>query len=175
MKRALLVLVAVCAVSCPAASAASFVPAATPAFARSSPTATRLQNGKVLVVGGLVTTAATSAELYDPAANTWTAAAPMTTARFSHTATLLPNGKVLVVGGSNGTATILTAELYNPIANTWSSAGTLSIGRFRHTATLLPNGKVLIWGGDSNPAFGAPVGNYEIYDPSINTWSAPVA
>ena len=62
--------------------------------------ATLLPNGKVLVVGGYDgTNFLSSAELYDPAAGTWTTIHPLATARKSHTATLLPNGFVLVAGG----------------------------------------------------------------------------
>ena len=74
----------------------------TMAGTRTNHTATLLQNGKVLVVGGSGVTALASAELYDPATATWSATASMATARFYHTATLLSNGKVLVAAGSNG-------------------------------------------------------------------------
>ena len=40
-----------------------------------------------------------SAELYDPAAGTWTPSAPMLDARYRHTATRFPSGAVLVAGG----------------------------------------------------------------------------
>src|SRR5439155_2319481 len=64
-------------------------------------TATLLQSGKVLVAGGYLKGALSSAELYDPASGTWTDTGSMGTERESHTATLLPSGKVLVAGGKN--------------------------------------------------------------------------
>ena len=68
--------------------------------ARFRHTATLLPNGKVLVTGGFngyVTIS--SAELYDPAAGTWTQLGNFPGNRCDHTATLLPEGKVLVAGG----------------------------------------------------------------------------
>jgi hypothetical protein len=53
-----------------------------------------------------------SAELYDPAAGTWTATDSLETPRAYHTANLLPNGKVLVAGGYDGSAGLASAELY---------------------------------------------------------------
>ena len=68
-------------------------------------TATRLLNGKVLVVGGTQSLAIpygalATAELYDPVTKTWSPAQSMKYARYDHTATLLESGpdtgKVLV-------------------------------------------------------------------------------
>jgi hypothetical protein len=67
--------------------------------ARSNHTATLLADGRVLVAGGYNGAYLSSAELYDPATDSWSAAAPMSTAREYHTATLLPGGQVLVAGG----------------------------------------------------------------------------
>jgi hypothetical protein len=73
---------------------------------RGNHTATRLQDGRVLVAGGYYASATvdrsyyhSSAEIYDPVTRIWTLTGSMAAARASHTATLLPNGKVLVVGG----------------------------------------------------------------------------
>ena len=56
-----------------------------------------------------------SAELYDPATNTWSAAGSLITARYSHTATRLPSGQVLVAGGRDtGNNALASAELYTP-------------------------------------------------------------
>jgi N-acetylneuraminic acid mutarotase len=145
--------------------------AASLATARYSHTATLLQNGQVLVAGGLSPTFAplASAELYDPASDTWTAAASMASARSAQTATLLQNGMVLVVGGNHGPTPLASAELYNPTTDTWSSAGSLTDARGYHTATLLNNGKVLIAGGFGN---NGALASAELYDPATNTWSS---
>ena len=65
-------------------------------------TATLLPTGKVLVAGGSMHDALSSAELYDPATGTWTATGSLAP-HARHTATLLPSGKVLVAGGNDGT------------------------------------------------------------------------
>ena len=63
-------------------------------------TATLLQNGKILLAGGVNGQPVSSAELYDPSSATSVTIGSMKTNRTYHTATLLPNGKVLVAGGS---------------------------------------------------------------------------
>ena len=107
-----------------------------------------LPNGKVLVAGGLNVNGniLASAELYDPASETWSTTGSLVTGRTFHTATLLPNGKVLVAGGLGSTG-LASAELYDPASGTWTATGSLADAREGHTATLLPNGKVLVAGG----------------------------
>src|SRR5262245_31067956 len=61
-------------------------------FAQGS-TATRLLDGRVLIVGG------SPAEIYNPPTGTFSPAGNLNVARVVHTATLLSNGKVLIVGG----------------------------------------------------------------------------
>jgi hypothetical protein len=133
---------------------------------RAAHTATLLQNGKVLVVGGYNASNQSlgSAELYDPVSGTWQPTGNLITPRYTHTATLLQSGKVLVagglvVGGILGNMESNTAELYDPVAGTWSSTGSLTVGA--RTATLLPDGTVLAVSGTVA----------EIYDPVLGTWS----
>ncbi len=77
-----------------------------------------LLDGRVLVSGGFIlegfVTLAT-AELYDPAAGTWSATASMSTARADHTSTRLADGRMLVAGGyDDNFVGLATAEVYTP-------------------------------------------------------------
>ena len=120
---------------------------------RNGHTATRLQNGKVLIVGGRdgSFSSVPTAELYDPATGAFTLTGQPITARDTHAATLLPDGKVLITGGVRHTAFtsegLTSAELYNPATGTFTSTGSMNQGHLRHEATLLDSGLVLISGG----------------------------
>ncbi len=134
---------------------------------RISPTATLLNNGKVLVTGGGIggvisdVTTLNTAELYDPATKTFASTGNMNAHRYGHTATLLQDGTVLVVGGS----TIVSAEIYNPGTGIFTpTTGAPNFQRFFHSATLLNDGTVLIAGG-SPSLLG------EIYNPATGTFS----
>lgn len=132
-------------------------------------TATRLADGRVLATGGARGNADNTAELYDPATETWTRTGNMTQPRRYHTATLLPNGRILVVG-SDVPGQGATAELYDPATGTWTPTGSLLKGRSQHTAALLPGGRVLVAGGiDEN---GTMTASAEVYDPATGTWTS---
>ncbi len=146
---------------------------------RTSHTATRLPDGRVLLTGGLTPTfdAIAASERYDPATSAWTATAPMSSPRLSHTATLLTNGQVLVVGGTPDAKVqgLATAERYDPTTDRWSSVASLSGTRVGHTATLLNDGTVLVVGG-ANVSLGGGQSSYvaaaERYDPVRDRWTA---
>ena len=143
---------------------------------RSNHTATLLNNGQILITGGLsnafeTSTALPSAELYNPATGTFTATGSMSTARWGHAATLLNSGKVLITGGSQSGAAFSSAELYDPITGTFTPTGNMTTVRALHTATLLNTGQVLVAGGNSqngNPTLSSA----ELYDPSTGTFLA---
>src|ERR1700675_2384930 len=84
--------------------------------ARSGHTATLLQDGRVLIVGGMRRNQEfyRSAEFYDPATRKFQAAGEMSVARVGHAAVLLHSGKVLVAGGYVGMSCTDSAELYDP-------------------------------------------------------------
>ena len=145
------------------------------ATARYEHTATLLDDGRVLVVGGSSASGVylSSVEIYDPTARSWSAGPSLNTARASHTATLLADGRVLVAGGMTASAVTASAEIYDPVANSWSSAGNMTTPRELHAATLLANGQVLVAGGlnDLAPSPGS-MASAERYDPTSNSWTA---
>lgn len=153
---------------------------------RISPTATLLPNGKVLIAGGSWCRSSAcngfdplaSAELFDPATETFSATGSMSFARDGHTATLLNNGTVLITGGGDpedgsGADDYTTAETYDPATGNFTRVGDMTQGRTQHTASLLGDGRVLIAGGsvDVN-GFGLfPSKTAEIYDPATQSFS----
>jgi len=123
------------------------------AAARSSHTATLLNTGQVLMVGGAATA---MTELYDPAAGTFTATGNLLTPRdHGHASVLLLSGQVLVSGGTgpgSPGALLTSSELYDSGTGTFTPTGSLIEGRTAHTGTLLAaTGKVLLAGGASGP------------------------
>ncbi|MGO8816530.1 MAG: protein kinase domain-containing protein [Terriglobia bacterium] len=168
------------AVTCVTSSASIFTGlTATMTKARAGHTATLLPTGMVLIAGGINSLTPppvfNSAELYNPATQTFTAlASTMKSARYDHTATLLLTGQVLLTGGVNGSESVLsTAELYDPMANTFAALkSTMTTARRGHTATLLPNGQVLLAGGVPNILYSAGLNTAEIYDPTAQTFTA---
>src|SRR6266567_2437077 len=145
--------------------------------ARAGHTATLLPNGKILVAGGNTSITppsfgvTNSAELFDPAAGTWSTTGSLNTSHTGHTATLLPNGKVLVTAGWSGFFPVKSAELYDPDTGTWTITGSLIAARYWHTATLLQNGKVLVAAGSDDGDLFTALASAELYDPGTGTWS----
>jgi len=88
---------------------------------RSTPTATLLPEGTVLVAGGYFPAGGgyqSSAEIYVPKAGVWSPTGSMNGGRSLHTATLLLNGLVLVSGGVGPSGYLDTAELYGSVPDT---------------------------------------------------------
>ena len=79
-----------------------FTPTGDMTATREEHTATRLPDGKVLILGGATASLGVlnTAELYDPATGSFTVTANMGLPRSAHTATLLPDGAVLFAGGN---------------------------------------------------------------------------
>lgn len=108
--------------------------------------ATRLSDGRVLIVGGR------RPELFDPSTNSWLAAGETSDVdRDSHQAVTLLDGRVLVVGRSSCRSNNdnKLAEIFDPVAGTWRDAGRLPYESSRSTAVLL-DGRVLVTGGTTS-------------------------
>jgi hypothetical protein len=144
--------------------------------ARQEHASTLLQDGRVLVVGGVGNysscTSSTSAEIYDPATGTWslTSGLPIVVGS-GPIAVLMQDGRVLVSGGGDRCGSVFsTAAIYNPVTNTWATAASMSVAREFHSAVRLPDGRVFVAGGVTNSGF-VLTGSAEIFDPATGTWS----
>ncbi len=157
--------------------------------ARAYHTATVLNDGRVLIAGGMSGTGSNqtvlqSAEIYDPATAAFslitcakgTSTDCMAMPRTGHTATLLGNGTVLLAGGAtamNNTGITSSAEIFDPTSNTFTPlSSTMSDGREFDAAILLNNGTVLIAGGIT-PIFPQGTVTADVFDPSTSAF-APV-
>jgi len=144
--------------------------------ARVGHTATLLQNGQVLIVGGYDPQYGlfADAELYDPPTQTFIDLGDTNSPRYQHTATMLQNGQVLIAGGDadpTPNAAFNTAELFDLASQTFTSVPVpMTTPREGHAAVLLNSGQVLITGGDI-PGSGS-LNTAELYDPPSNTFIA---
>jgi Kelch motif len=141
--------------------------------ARAAPVALRLEDGRVMVIGGAdeFFNVLASAELYDPSTNTWSLTASMNDARFEDFVTVpLPGRKVLVAGGSGSDFSSLTsAEIYDEATNTWTPTGSMNVGRGEFVNAVLHDGRVLVAGGLATDF--TPIASAEIYNPVSGTWT----
>ena len=167
-----------------------FTPAGQMQNSRQDHTMTLLKDGKVLVVGGMdwfapvyepncqiricfMLTALAFAEIFDPAAGTFTSTGEMSAKRVYHTATLLDDGRVLVTGGDDRhTNTYDTAEIFDPSTGVFTLTGNMLYARSGHTATLLTNGNVLLAGGNGAMGTGIAPLSAELFDPATGLFTA---
>jgi RTX calcium-binding nonapeptide repeat (4 copies)/Kelch motif len=158
---------------------------------RAEAAAAPLPDGRVLIAGGCCSSELpywlSSAEVFDPATNTFSSAGigSMSRERAGAVAAPLPDGRVLVAGG-NDTAfdensvppagTLSSAEVFDPATNTFSSAGigSMSAARYDAVAAPLPDGRVLVAGGIANDfvLYRCYLSSAEVFDPTTNTFSS---
>jgi hypothetical protein len=139
-------------------------------------TATLLNNGKVLIVGGQFTITPagggpSAPELYDPATGFFSATGSLNVARIQSTSTLLSDGTVLVGGGTTSTGDM---EIYNPATGTFATTVSHTANFSYQTMTLLNNGKVLVAGGYDSCLNGCAtpyLNSAELFDPVSRVFS----
>jgi hypothetical protein len=160
--------------------------------ARRDAAAALLPGGKVLVAGGSGgwnrdpnrDGTCTSADIYDPATNSWSSAATIPHCMVLESSTPLANGNVLFTGFDDNwpcEGQPSFSLLYDPSANGWGTTGRMTVGRgFEAVAAPLPNGQVLETGGATTclalpPAAAGPVGvgivSTEVYDATTSEWA----
>jgi hypothetical protein len=169
----------------------TFSPASPLTVTRMVHTATLLNNGRILIAGGLgswqgggssADTRWAAAELYDTVTHRSAPTGNMTTERLAHTAELLPNGHVLVGGGwGREDGPLPDLEVYDPVSGTFRVAAraaclsaspgcgyysSASVGP--RITSLLPNGSVLV----NMDHYDHPSTEARIYDPVTNTFGS---
>jgi len=177
-----------------------FFPAGSLNVSRGGHAAVLLDDGRVLVVGGISAGGdyVAEAELYDPLTDAWIVVSDITgdsgkmrrgsvDVRFLHaTATKLTDGTVLVCGGfgvekkkwfglgGDKVDTLESAFLFDPQAHTFEQVGDMTTPRHSHAATLLKDGRVLISGGynDSFWRKHNTLAPLEVYDPQTKSFSS---
>ena len=130
-----------------------------------------LADGRVLFAGGwngsqpFSGNILGSAELYNPATQTFSATGSMLVPRYGATGILLADGRVLVAGGQTTGGSVKTTEVFDPASGTFSAGPTLLVIETRPRLGLLPTGEVLVAGNGTS--------KMEILNVSTNTASGP--
>ncbi len=176
----------------------AFSPATSLNVARGGHTAVLLDDGRVLVVGGIAggsgETYVAEAELFDPVTEDFSMAGTMkrdgvNVRMVSATATKLKDGKVLICGGygvekqkraflffgkkKDKIDTLKSAFVFDPATNAFARVGDMKESRHSHTASLMDDGRVLIAGGFNDDVWKKrkAEASFETFDPKTGKFS----
>ncbi len=149
---------------------------------RSLHSTTKLQDGRVLIAGGMNAynlfngevefEMLGTAEVYDPKTGIFTATGPMNYRRDAHTAVLLNDGRVLLAGGRSlyddggCCEPSQTAELYDPTSGTFSITSPMTAKKIGDQAAsvLLNDGRAFVTSGSG--IYGVT----NVYDPQTDSF-----
>lgn len=149
--------------------------------ARFRATATTIDDGRVVILGGIRTSPSeegidsfvAEVELFDPETGALTRGASMGRPRNQHAATRVGDGRIVIVGGSSVVDIGLPGptrdvEVYDPASDTFSFVGELPEVMVDPCATALPDGTALAL-DDCSPDGCAPV----VVDPDSGVSTIP--
>lgn len=129
----------------------SFLPTGQMKYSRSQFTATLLDDGRVLVVGGVNnknSLGIAQVEIFDPKTNSFTVTDSLKVPRYNHSAILLSNGKILVVGGNYAHSDFLKylkdVELFDPKTEKFIKINSLHKARVYPDLINISKNQVLI-------------------------------
>ncbi len=144
-------------------------------------TATLLDDGRVLIVGGKTRVGAgegTNPEVYlfDPNTMSFSMIGTLPKGRAWHRAVKLLDGSVLIVGGEDYATgqpePLSDAYLFNPADNSITAVGSMAKPRADFGATLLSDGRVMVQGGVYlySSGMGITTASVEFYDPNSRSF-----
>ena len=137
-----------------------------------------LPNGGALAAGGCIQTGVfpapglTTAEVFDPATDTWSQTTPLPAPVCGGTGVALRDGRVLLLDQTLFGNSSDDAFLYDAKSRAWSAAGALAGGG--NAALMLTDGRVFVPevqpGAPHGRIFNDLVGG-QIFDPATNQWT----
>ncbi|NCN95272.1 MAG: hypothetical protein GW917_00950 [Bdellovibrionales bacterium] len=146
-------------------------------------TATKLNDGRVLIVGGFKFDGGlATAEIFDPISDQFVQLnSALHEGRGAHTATLMNDGRVLIAGGFGlDSKAVSSAEIFDPRTNRFTKIlEPMNVARAMHEALLLKSGKILFLGGSVevmapdhplNFSFEGFIQKAEIFDPQEDSF-----
>jgi N-acetylneuraminic acid mutarotase len=152
------------------------------AWARSVPTAVRLGDGQVLVLGDhggkyeAVPETSRFVDRWDPVTQRWSETDSLPKARGQFAAVRLQDGRALIAGGTNTDwYSYSSAYVFDPATGRWTKTGVMGTARTSPAAVVLPDGRVLVTGGGylTGVHEGVGVGGTQlvsVHVPIADTW-----
>lgn len=149
-----------------AKAAGEWVPVGPMLESRSFFGSARLDDGRVLAVGGRRAPGnfIARAEIYNPVTGFFTPTGSLAAGRDVHDVVKLNDGRVLVPG-----TPATPNEIFDPSTGTFAPTGPMNVPRQDPAMALLPDGRVLIAGGEG--AGNTILNSAEIYDPATGVYS----
>ena len=111
---------------------------------RSGHAATTLENGKVLLTGGINGNVSSSTELYDPTTNFFSKGPDMHVARYFHLSIPLRDGGVLIGGGLMYHRGYHTTEIYDYVTNSVARCSKTFKPREKRPPSILSDGSLWV-------------------------------
>lgn len=154
-------------------------------WARTAPTAVRLGDGLVLVLGDkggkyeAVPETSRFVDRWDPVTQAWSEADSLPKARGQFAAVRLQDGSALIAGGTNTDwYSYSSAYVFDPGSGRWAKTGLMRTARTSPAAAVLPDGRVLVAGGGYLTGVREEVGAggaqlVSVHAPIADGWPGP--
>lgn len=128
-------------------------------------TATLLDDGRVIVIGGAYDNSITSAvEIFDPNSGQWVKSANLNKARTRHLAQLLPNSKILIAAGSDGIYSYVNiTEIYDPYTGISTNVSGFPGPMEGELKSVLLSTNTVLCASSARQSL--------LFDPNFNSWS----